>query len=222
LQTITGDVSLHFIAGPAEQESGADWRAGELHLLKSSDFRAHCFHNNPLCRINSVRIFTMSIHTVIIAALLSLAILGVFGQANPTAPEPKFTKLTRDDSARLEQERAVVAAIAKQRYGTMAITGTKSDLPVLQRLIDEKVFAKSQTYDLQCLGVTFGDVLTSELPLRWVMITDEYGTDPTLRFKKTTLQINALTMISKRVERDAHVDVSELLRITRQQLAQIR
>jgi hypothetical protein len=41
-----------------------------------------------------------------------------------------------------------------------------------------------------------------------------------LMLKKTTLQINALTMISKRVERDADVDVSELLRITRQELAQ--
>ena len=65
-------------------------------------------------------------------------------------------------------------------------------------------------------------MLTNELALRWVMVTDEYAKDPTLRFKKTTLQINALTMISKRVERDADVDVSELLRITRQELAQMR
>jgi hypothetical protein len=34
------------VGSPAEQESGADWRAGELHLLKSSDFPAHCFDNN--------------------------------------------------------------------------------------------------------------------------------------------------------------------------------
>jgi hypothetical protein len=81
------------------------------------------------------------------------------------------------------------------------------------------VFNKSQTYELQSLGVAFGDVLTSELPLRWVMITDEYGTDPTLRFKETTVQINAITMISKRVERDEPVRVSELLRITSEQLA---
>jgi hypothetical protein len=51
-----------------------------------------------------------------------------------------------------------------------------------------------------------------------MMVTDEYGTDPTLRFKNTTVQINALTMISKRVERDERVDVSELLRMTREQL----
>ena len=100
----------------------------------------------------------------------------------------------------------------------MALTKTKRDLPVLQRLIDEKVFNKSQTYKLQSLGVAFGDVLVSELPLRWVMVTDEYGTDPTLRFRETTFQINALTMISKRVEGDVPIDLSLLLRWTREQV----
>jgi hypothetical protein len=92
-------------------------------------------------------------------------------------------------------------------------------LPILQRLIDEGVFDKSQTYELQSLGVVFGDALASELPLRWVMVTDEFGTDPTLRFKQTTVQINALTMISKRLERGEPVNLSHLLRMTREQLA---
>jgi len=61
-------------------------------------------------------------------------------------------------------------------------------------------------------------VLVSELPLRWVMVTDEFGTDPTLRFKQTAVQVNALTMISKRVERDEKVDVFKLLETTREQL----
>src|SRR5271170_7681746 len=103
----------------------------------------------------------------------------------------------------------------------MALTRTKSDLPVLQDLIDEKVFNKSQSYELQSLGVAFGDVLASELPLRWVMVTDEYGTDPTLRFKDTTVQINALTMISKRIEKGENVNLSELLHITREQLRRL-
>jgi hypothetical protein len=94
-------------------------------------------------------------------------------------------------------------------------------LPVLQKVIDDRVFKKSQTYELQCLGIAFGDVLASELPLRWVMVTDEYGrTDPTLRFKQTTVQVNALTMISKRIERDETIDLPWLLRQTREHLAQ--
>ena len=154
-------------------------------------------------------------------ALLTIGFLGLlFGQSNhKVAPEPKFTELSRQDSTRLEQQRTVVLTAARQRYGTLALTRTKSDLPVLQNLIDDRVFNKSQTYELQCLGVAFGDVLASEFPLRWVMVTDEFGTDPTLRFKKTTIQINALTMISKRVERDEAVSVQWLLDKTREQLA---
>ena len=88
----------------------------------------------------------------------------------------------------------------------------------MQKLIDEKVFQKSQTYELQCLGVAFGDVLADEYPLKWMMVTDQYGTDPTLRYKGTPAQINALTMISKRVERDETTDLLELSRITGEQL----
>ena len=162
----------------------------------------------------------MIVRTSIMIALLTVGFLGVFlGQSNrKIEPERKFAELSHEDDARLEQQRAVVAAAAKRRYGTVALTRTKHDLLVLQKLIDERVFKKSQTYELQSLGVAFGDVLASELPLRWVMVTDEYGTDPTLRFKETTLQINALTMISKRVERDEPVSLQRLLDKTREQL----
>lgn len=116
--------------------------------------------------------------------------------------EPKFSELTRKDSDRLDRQRTVVAAAAKRLYGTAALTRTDKDLLILQRLVDDKAFKKSQTYELQSMGVAFGDVLSSDFPLRWVMITDEYGTDPTLRFKNTSLNINALTMISRRVKRN--------------------
>src|SRR5262249_34507523 len=123
--------------------------------------------------------------------------------------EPKFSELSRADNEGLDQQRGVIAAVTKKRYG-IGLTGTKKDLPLLQKLLDDKVFNNSQTYELQSLGVAFGDVLSNELSLRWVMITDEYGTDPTLRFKNTSININALTMISKRVERDQAVDVFHL------------
>lgn len=145
-------------------------------------------------------------------------VVGCSEQKAPQAPMPKFSELSHEDKTRLEQQRTIVADAARQRYGTSVLKKTVADLPVLQRLIDDKVFTKTQTSELQSLGITFGDVLANELPLRWVMVTDEYGTDPTLRFKGTTVQINALTMISKRVEKDEEVNLSELLRITREQL----
>ena len=122
-------------------------------------------------------------------------------QSGPKQPvAPKFTELSSNDVASLDKQRALVAAAAKQRYRASGLVRTKADLPVLQRLIDDQVFTKAQTYELQSLGVVLGDVMESELPLRWVMVTDEFGTDPTLRFRDTTIQVNALTMISKRIE----------------------
>lgn len=38
-------------------------------------------------------------------------------------------------------------------------------------------------------------------------LTDEYGTDPTLRYRETSLHINALTMLSKRIEDGEVIDV---------------
>jgi hypothetical protein len=137
---------------------------------------------------------------------------------NSAQTGPSFSELGPQDIARLEAQRAVVASAAKQKYGTLALTKTRKDLPVLQRLIDDKVFTKKQSYELQSLGVAYGDVLASELPLRWVMVTDEYGTDPTLRYKQTTLQVNALTMISKRVEQDQNLNLADLLSVTQERL----
>jgi len=131
---------------------------------------------------------------------------------------PKFTELSDSDRVRLDQQRAIVASTAKQKYGTGGLTKTVADLSVLQRLIDDNAFNKTQTYELQSLGVAFGDVLASELPLSWTMVTDEYGTDPTLRYKDRPVNINALTMISKRVERGEVVNLVQLLQITRDQL----
>jgi Domain of unknown function (DUF3806) len=157
---------------------------------------------------------------LILAVLLSLITSCSKPQMAPPLV-PKFSELSDEDRVRLDRQRSIVAAIAKQKYGTGDLTKTVTDLPVLQRLIDDNTFNKTQTYELQSLGVAFGDVLASELPLRWEMATDEFGTGPTLRYKDKPVNINALTMISKRVERDEVVNLVQLLQTTRVQLRQI-
>jgi Domain of unknown function (DUF3806) len=144
-----------------------------------------------------------------------------FGQSgDDPAVTPTFSELSHQDSERLNQQRATIGAVVKQRYGRLTLSKTGQDLPTLQRLIDDGVFKKTQTYELQSLGVVFGDILASELPLRWVMITDEYGTDPTLRYKNSSININALTMISKRVEKNEQVDLYRLLEQNREALSE--
>jgi hypothetical protein len=158
----------------------------------------------------------MSFLTTIFGAFRSEA------QEQPKKADVKFSDLTNEDRARLDKQRQVVLSVLKDKFGVAALNGDKSDLKLIQRILDEKVFNPSQTYELQSLGIVFGDVLAKELGLHWAIITDEYGTDPTLRFENTSINFNALTMISKRVERGEKVDVEDLFEWTGKQLAELK
>ena len=139
---------------------------------------------------------------------------GCHRKGKAVAPAPLMTALSSEEVVRLDRQRAVIQEVATRRYQAGPLTRTRADLPVLQRLLDDRVFARTQTYELQCLGVVFGDVLASELPLWWMRATDERESWPTLRYKDTSVQINALTMISKRIEDGEKVDLTDLLRAT--------
>ena len=81
-------------------------------------------------------------------------------------------------------------------------------LRLLQAILDAGWIDPSETNKLQCLGITFGDALAQELKLEWVMVEDEHGRDPALRYPGTTVIVFPLTMISKRVEAGQSVSVT--------------
>lgn len=120
-----------------------------------------------------------------------------------------FRALRPEEEDRLEAQRALVSAEISARYG-WKLKRTSADIVYLQRLLDDRVFSGDQTYELQSLGVCFGDVLAAKGDLRWVIVNDEYGEDPTLRWAETSVQINVLTVLSKRVEDGDEIDVAYL------------
>jgi hypothetical protein len=83
-------------------------------------------------------------------------------------------------------------------------------LELLDFIIKSNWIAKTEKYKLQCLGVTLGDALVQELEFKWIEIEDEYGNDPAIKYKDTSLILFPLTMISKRIENDEYVDVFKL------------
>jgi hypothetical protein len=137
------------------------------------------------------------------------------------APGPVLTDLSPEQVGRLDKQRAVIQEAATKRYQAPPLTRSMADLPVLQRLLDDGVFARTQTYQLQCLGVVFGDVLANELPLWWMWATDQGDAWPALKYKDTTIQLNALTLISKRIEDGEKVDLAALFRATKETLEKV-
>jgi hypothetical protein len=56
----------------------------------------------------------------------------------------------------------------------------------------------------------------------WWMVEDEYGRDPAIRYKETTLLVFPQTMISKRVEDGVPVDVQDMYNGLCERLEEIR
>jgi len=116
------------------------------------------------------------------------------------------------DITRLAQHRMFVETLAAEHL-KLGLPGDDGDLAVLQRLIDRNILAADDTYELQSLGVVFGMRLVDAIEgLDWAIVEDEYGRDPALRYLDTSLVLFPLTMISKRVEDGAQVDVFEGVR----------
>jgi hypothetical protein len=82
-----------------------------------------------------------------------------------------------------------------------SFSGKFTDLRLLQQVLDAKLVEPEATYSLQALGIAFGKVfITNNDDYDWWMVEDEYGRDPAVRYRETTLLIFPQTMISKRVE----------------------
>ena len=104
-----------------------------------------------------------------------------------------------------------------------SLSGAVADLDLIQAVLDAKVIGAEATYSLQALGIAFGKVFVENNEFYdWWMVEDEYGRDPAIRFKETTLLVFPQTMISKRVEDGQHVAVREMYESLRDQLEEIR
>ncbi|GMO70499.1 MAG: hypothetical protein Ta2A_19110 [Treponemataceae bacterium] len=123
--------------------------------------------------------------------------------------EQIIREMSEEMAQRIEKQRNWVKEHYDQesRYKYDTIDGK---LHLLQGIIDNEYYGKNDTMELQSLGITFGDALSQQLSLNWVEVEDEYGIDPALRYKNTSILLFPLTMISKRIENDEQVNIKEL------------
>ena len=123
--------------------------------------------------------------------------------------EQTISALNQDDLKRLNGQRAVVTRYLTEK-SRLSFETAPGKLGTLRALLDAEIFKPDQTYELQSMGVVFGDVLVQDMGFSWVMIEDEYGRDPAIKYQDTSIILFPLTMISKRMERGENVDVFNL------------
>jgi len=162
------------------------------------------------------------------ARAFALGVLFLFIAVSPAPGQidsgPKIEPLDRPGREKLDQQRELVASLAR-RYVGSAISGTSlSDLRVIQQLFDrlperdrsmvpfsERSFPdRRRIYEVQALGVALGDVMAHNLDLEWVIFKDEYGRGRALNARGTMDLVFPVTILSKRYEKSLPVDVRAL------------
>ena len=123
--------------------------------------------------------------------------------------EQQVSKPTADDLALFENwrdwTRGHFASDTRDQCNSVA-----GKLQLLQAILDAGWVERSEGAKLRCLGVTLGDAIAQKLQMEWIIVEDESGRDPALRFPGTTVIAFPLSMISKRVDRGETIDVSDL------------
>ena len=90
-------------------------------------------------------------------------------------------------------------------------TGTITDLELIQKVIDSNFIQPDATNELCILGLALGLVFINEnAGYDWWMVEDEYGRDPAIRYKETSITAFPETMILRRIEDGEEIDVKEI------------
>jgi hypothetical protein len=168
-------------------------------------FAAIIHHRKPVHLRIDLRKTAMFKETLITALVLASLLAGQ--DARPQEAEPRITQLSVIDRDFMDDQRQAVDERARSALGRQ-IRGDKSnDLDVLQQLLDRQRVKPDETVLLQGMGVVMGDLLAEELGMDWVIYEDKLGRSRALRFGLGDHFLYPVTMISRRYEVGAPVDV---------------
>jgi hypothetical protein len=120
-----------------------------------------------------------------------------------------LSPLTDADEQRLSDQRAVVTRYLDED-GRKKFETAAGKLGTLRALLEANVFRSDQTYELQSMGIVLGDVFVQDMGFHWLIVEDEYGRDPAIRYAGTSVILFPLTLIAKRIEAGEKVDVFDL------------
>ena len=142
----------------------------------------------------------------------------LLGKANDAEPKVTmaFRAMTAEELADLDRERLLVQQVAARELGVhVTLQGglaNRDSLTQLQPLVSQRLVHADNLLLAQGLGVVLGDALCKALNgMHWCMVTDDFGTDPVVRFRTHAVQVAARDMVIKRLESGDEVDLLHLL-----------
>lgn len=149
----------------------------------------------------------ISIYVVVLAFTL-LPVPAADAQAEKDLP--KILPLNWLNQQFLDRQRTLADDLVRINLG-QRIHSQKSDLELLQRLIDTQTVTSEDKQSLQALGVVLGDVYTLERKeLQWRVYEDDLGKSHAVCVVDTQNCLFPITMLSRRIEAGLKPDVMKI------------
>jgi hypothetical protein len=136
--------------------------------------------------------------------------------------DAEFFEPSKDDCRTLAQRWVSVSGLVRADYGYV-LDQSMTDLDYLQRVIDDGRIDVEDALTMDCLGVAFARVMaTNEEGMDWWVVVDDYGRDLVLRYRETSLQLDAMHMIGKQMADGGRVDVRALYAAVMNYVAEVK
>lgn len=195
-----------------------------LALMFISDSRQHVSnHWRRLKQVASVNlreafgasttVFSKSSTTVKrgrVKALVLLASIVVLSTAANAQEDIKIEPFRESDRLYLQQGIERINDLTERHFGASLLNARDHDLALLQRLLNANIVTIDQRKNLQAMGIVLGEQLRRELGLKWIRYFDAEGSSRGLQLKRTQTFWFPITMVSRRAEVGASVNVMQL------------
>lgn len=159
----------------------------------------------------------MSLFRLTVITLLLLCHTG-FSYSQQWRTEP----LTRNDTMYMDEQRERVDDLIRRHFGHRLNGQKDNDIAQMQRLLDDGIVGRDDVVLLQAMGIVLGELIKSEQGLSWIIYIDKYGRSRALKIPGQRDVLFPNTMISRRVEAGAEVDIIELYNKAIAELNRIR
>lgn len=150
-----------------------------------------------------------------ILRLLPFVLLGLSVQLWAQTPGedvvwPRIQEFTWMDQNYLAKQKQFIDDMVGTEFGR-PVRGDKSDLRLLQRIVNRGLIEKTAAENLQALGAVLGDVYVHEFDvLEWRIYEDQKGRSRAVCILDTSNCLFPITMLSRRIEAGLTPDVEAI------------
>ena len=126
--------------------------------------------------------------------------------------DDKFSYRPLNSQELIQKEKLIqsIGNIAQAIGSGLSENGNRSDLPVLEQVLEHLNWAEHGEVCFIAVGLAFGKLLAATEPLDWVKVQDEWGEEISLKLQTHEYFIHPVSMIVKRAERGEEIDLQYL------------